>query len=161
MNLDPRNWNMTQASAAGKHVLSFIAGAVAFATAAHFISAEQAGGITQNINDIVDGLTTAAKGAAGLLSILTVIYTSYKAANNSSPESQINNVVKNLSAPQITQIANAVTDPAGRNKLINAVAGMPEVRAIVAPESVINDTASPKVVGTAAEVSALPLGVPR
>ena len=161
MNLDPRNWNMTQAAAAGKHLLSFVAGAVAFATASHFISAEQAGGITQNINDIVDGLTTAVKGAVGLLSILTVIYTGLKSASNASPEAQINNVVRNLSAPQITQIANAVADPAGRNKLINAVAQMPEVRAIVTPEAVANATYSPKVVSTPAEASALPLAVPR
>ncbi len=146
-DLNPLAWNWQQYKAAGKHVVSYAAGGVSVAVALHFLSPTQATDITTNIGLISDGLTKVVAGIAGLVAVVAPIYTAMKSAHNASPSSQITSVVNNLSAPQITQAANAVADPASRTKLIEAVADMPEVKKIVPvdPELAIS-TASPKVV---------------
>ena len=161
MNINLPNWNWNQLKSAGRNVASFAAGGVAMAAALHFISAQDAGGLTENINTVVEGVTQIAKGLAGIVAILVPIYTAWQAARSASPKAQIDNVVTNLSSSEIVQAANAVADPGGRNKLINAVAEMPEVRAVVAPNGVAHATDSNKVVSTPAEAAALPMAVPR
>jgi hypothetical protein len=100
----------------------------------------------------VDGLSQTAKGAAGLASALALLYTTLKSANNATPQNQMASVVSNLSAPQIAQVANAVADPGGRNKLISAVGEMPEVKGIVADTNVALNTESEKVVAKVADL---------
>lgn len=133
-DLNPLNWNWNQARAAGKNALSYVAGGISVAVAWHFISPGQGTDITGNINDVVEGATQLGKGLAGLIATGSAIYAAFKAANNASPSSQVKSVVQNLSAPEITQAANAVADPTSRNKLIAAVADMPEVKKIVPVE---------------------------
>jgi hypothetical protein len=157
MIINPLNWDWNQKEAAGKHVLSYVAGGVTALAAMHFITPQDATGIGDNLNTIWAGVEQVAKGVAGLVAIVVPIYTAYRSASNASPSNQIKNVVTNLSAPAITQAANAVADPESRNKLINAVAEMPEVRAIVAPEAVAKATDSAKVVSTTEAASMLPL----
>jgi len=159
VNWNPANWNVAEQQAAGRHVLSYIAGGVTVAAAWGLISTHDASGITDNVTMIWEGIEQVLKGVAGLCAILVPIYTSLRAAHTASPSEQVKAVVKNLSAPEITQAANAVADPTSRAKLINAVADMPEVRAIVVPQVVATRTESPKVVNTPAEASALPLAV--
>lgn len=130
-DLNPMAWNKQQWQAAGKHVLSYSAGGISAAVALHFISPLQGSDISGNINDVVEGTTQLLKGLAGLVATGSAIYAGLRAAHNASPSSQVSSVVTNLSAPQITQAANAVADPASRDKLIAAVADMPEVMKIV------------------------------
>lgn len=146
-DLNPLNWNWNQYKAAGKHVASYAAGGVTAAVALHFLSPTQGGDIAENIGLITDGVTKIATGVAGIIAVLAPIYTALKAAHNASPASQVTSVVANLSAPQGTQEANAIADPASRTKLIEAVAEMPEVKKIVPADPALADaTASPKVV---------------
>lgn len=148
-DLNPLDWNWQQYKAAGKNVASYAAGGVSVAVALHFLSPAQGGDVTANIGLISDGLTKVATGIAGLVSSGTIIYTALRAAHNASPSSQVTSVVNNLSAPQITQAANAIADPASRTKLIEAVAEMPEVKKIVPVDPALAvATASPKVTKT-------------
>jgi hypothetical protein len=157
MDWNPANWNWNQAKAGGKHVATFAAGGVAAAVALHFISGQQGTEITGNINDVVEGLTQAAKGAAGLVATGLALYNGLKAATNASPQQQVKSVVQTLSSPQNGKtIAEVVSDANDRKQLINAVAKMPEVRAIVATPAVARDTFSPKVVASPEAVQQLP-----
>lgn len=130
-DLNPLNWNRNQWQAFGKHMASAGAGAAGLAVTWSIIQPQTGTDITGNINDVVDGLTQAFKGLAALATAAMLAYTSLKSVAKSSPSSQIQSVVDNLSAPQITQAANAVADPGSRIKLIEAVAEMPEVKKIV------------------------------
>ncbi|MEO6381990.1 MAG: hypothetical protein ABIO35_08330 [Nitrobacter sp.] len=146
-DLNPLNWNWNQYKAAGKHVASYAAGGISVAVALHFISPGQATDISENIGHVTTGINELVKGLSGLLATGTLLYTSLRAAHNASPSSQVTSVVANLSAPQITQAANAVADPTSRAKLIEAVAEMPEVKKIVPVDPALAiATASPKVV---------------
>ena len=141
-----KDWTWQQYQAAGKHVLSYGAGAATAAAVFGLISQKDASDIAENLNTVWDGVMQVAKGLAGLGAVLIPVYTALRAAHNASPKEQLNHVVNNLSAPQGTQLANAVADPEGRNKLINAVANMPEVKAVVATPAVASATLSGKVV---------------
>lgn len=161
MDLNVLNWNWNEKAAAGRHVLSYVAGGISFAVGWHFLSPTDATGITENLNTIWDGIVKVGTGVAGLAATLTPIYTALMAKKSAEPASQIKNVVANLSAPQATQAVNAIVDPEGRNKLISAVAEMKEVRGIVMPESVARSIDSTKVVGSPAEIQLLPPATPR
>jgi hypothetical protein len=91
---DFSNWNWNSYKAAGKHVASYIAGGLSVAVTFHFISPTDASGITDNISTISDGLTKVATGVAGLLAILTPIYTTLKAAHNASAVGQATGLVQ-------------------------------------------------------------------
>lgn len=161
MNINPLTWNWNEQKAAGRHVLSYAAGGVTMLVAVHIISPTDASGITDNLNTIWDGIEKIGTGITGLAAIIVPIYTALTAKKSAEPAEQVKAVVANLSAPAITQAADAIADPASRNKLISAVAEMGEVRGIVAPESVAKNTDSNKVVSTPAEVAGLPLATPR
>lgn len=160
MDMNILNWNWNEKAAAGRHVLSYVAGGVTALVGWHFLTPQDASSITENLNTIWDGIVKVGTGVAGLAAVLTPIYTALVAKKSAEPASQIKSVVANLSAPQATQVINSIADPEGRNKLISAVAEMPEVRAIVAPASVATATESTKVVSTPGEAQLLPLAVP-
>lgn len=146
-DLNPINWNWTQTKAAGRNAASYAAGGVTMLVALHYISPGQGESLGTDINLITDGLAKIATGVAGISAILLPIYTAWRAAHQSSPSEQVKSVITNLSAPQITQAANAVADPASRNNLIEAVADMPEVKKIIPVDpKVANEIPSPKVV---------------
>lgn len=147
-----RNWTAPEWQAAGKHVLSYAAGATTAAVAIHLLSPADASGITENLNTIWNGVMQVAKGVAGLAAIVVPIYTSLRAAHNASPSEQVKHVVTNLEASKADQAANAIADPKSRTDLINAVSQMPEVKAIVAIAPVALATPSPKVVASPAEI---------
>lgn len=88
MNLDFKDMNWNSAKAAGKHVASYLAGGISVAVAFHFISPTDATGLNDNLNSIYHGIEEIAKGVAGIIAILTPIYTTWKAANNATPASQ-------------------------------------------------------------------------
>lgn len=138
--------NWTQLKAAGRHAASYIAGGVTVLVGWHFLSPAQGTDITTNIGLISDGLTKFMAGVAGLITTLTPIYMAWRAARAASPSEQVKSVITQLSAPEITQAANAVADPTSRIKLISAVAEMPEVKSIKADPVVAANTESPKVV---------------
>lgn len=162
MNLpNPATWNWTQDKAAGKHLLSYAAGATTAAAFMGLISQGDSASLMSGLNQIVDGLESAAKGVGVVAGVLIPIYTALRAAHNASPQEQIKSVVNNLSAPEVTQVANAVVDPQGRAKLINAVAEMPEVKGIVAAPAVALVTPSDKVVATVGEIKAPSEASPR
>lgn len=145
-DLNPLNWNWQQAQAAGKHGLTAVGAVTATLVAVHFLDTTQQTEIVANVTSIYDGLIKVVTGIAGLVGVLTPIYGALKSAHNASPASQVTSVVKNLSAPEITQAANAVVDPTSRNKLIEAVAEMPEVKKIVPTDPALAvAVASPKV----------------
>lgn len=161
MDINILNWNWNEKTAAGRHVLNTGATILATLAAVHFISPQDASSITDNLNTVWDGIVKVGTGVAGLIAALTPIYTALTAKKSAEPASQIKNVVTNLSAPQATQVINAIADPEGRNKLISAVSKMDEVRGIVMPESVARTIDSTKVVGSPAEVQLLPPATPR
>lgn len=130
-DFNPRNWNWAQVKAAGRHVASYTAGGVTVAVAFHVLSPMQGAELTDNINLVLDGVSKIATGIAGLVGVLLPVYTAWRAAHSASPAEQVKSVVTQLSAPQITQAANALADPASRKNLIEAVAEMPEVKKIV------------------------------
>jgi hypothetical protein len=141
MNMNPLTWNWNQAKAAGKHVVSFGAGATAFAVMAHFISPAAGTGITQNINDVFNGLEQAATGIAGLISALILIYTSLRSANNASPASQ----VASVKAAEPAVLVQAVQE-VSPSMLRDAVAAQPEVKAVVVKTQAAADASpNPKV----------------
>jgi hypothetical protein len=91
-------------------------------------------------------LTKVATGVAGLSAIILPVYTAWRAAHSASPGEQVKSVITQLSAPQITQAANAVADPHSRQNLIEAVAEMPEVKKVVPVDpAVAQAIPSPKV----------------
>jgi hypothetical protein len=154
MNWNPSTWNVPEWQAAGRHVLTAGGTIVATLVALHFLTQQQSTDIVQNVNLIWDGAVKVATGIAGLAGVLAPIYAAVRAAHTASPAEQAKSVEHNL--------ATSVGTQASRLDLINAVAKMPEVRAIVAPQVVANATDSPKVVNTMAQAEALPLAaVPR
>lgn len=159
MDFNILNWNWTEKAAAGRHVLTYVSGIATTLVAVHFLTPQDASAITDNLNTIWDGAVKIGTGLTGLAGVLAPIYAALTAKKSAEPASQIKAVVSNLSAPQVAQVANAVADPEGRNKLISAVAEMPEVRAIVAPQAVVRATESAKVVNTPEAVAPLPLAV--
>lgn len=112
-------WN--QAQAAGKHVASYIAGGVTFAVATHFLSPAQGTDLTTNIGLISDGLTKLLTGLAGILAVLTPIYTAWKAQHNASPQAQAASLEKAVPGTVIlTSDAVANATPNSPNVLSNA-----------------------------------------
>lgn len=80
------NWN--SAKAAGKHVASFAAGSVAFAVVSGVISQGNADIINQDIGLISDGLKKIFEGFAGIVAVVTPIYTMWRSAKNATPKEQ-------------------------------------------------------------------------
>src|SRR4051812_39710131 len=106
-----QDWNWNSYKAAGKHVASYAAGALSVAVTFHFISPTDAGAITENINTIADGLGKVATGVAGLVAILTPIYTALKSAHNASPVGQATGLEKAVPGTTIVtkpEIADAI-----------------------------------------------------
>lgn len=145
-DFNPANWNWAQLKAAGRHGLTYVAGAVSAAVALHILSPSQGSDITGSLNLLAHGIGEIATAVTGLAAVVVPLYTSWRAAKSASPSEQVKSVVSNLSAPQITQAANAVADPTSRTKLIEAVADMAEVEKIVPVDPALAmATASPKV----------------
>ena len=159
MNWNPFSWNENQLASAGRNVVSAVGGIVGTLVAMHFLSSQQSSDITSNIDLIVHGVTQTVTGIIGLAGVLGPIWAALRAAHNASPSQVINHAAIDLSASQSRQASDALADPSARNKIINAVAEMPEVRAIVTPEAVAHATDSAKVVSTPAEAAQLPLAI--
>jgi hypothetical protein len=88
MNFDINTWNINQYKAAGKHAASYIAGGVSVAVLFHFISPSDANSINENLNTVYHGIEEIAKGVAGIIGVLTPIYTAWRAAHNAGPVQQ-------------------------------------------------------------------------
>lgn len=161
MDLNILNWNWTEKAAAGRHVISYVAGGITVLVGWHLLSPQDATSIADNLNTTWDGLVKVGSGISGLVATGLSIRAALTAKKSAEPASQIKSVVTNLSAPQATQAMNAIADPEGRNKLIAAVSKMDEVRAIVVPESLASAVPSEKVVGSPDAAAHLPLAVPR
>lgn len=146
-DFNPVNWNWAQLKAAGRHGLTYVAGGVSAAVALHLLSPTQGSEITSSLNLLAHGVGEIATAVGGIAAVVVPLYTSWRAAKSASPSEQVKSVVSNLSAPQLTQAANAVADPESRAKLIEAVAEMPEVKKIVPTDPALAAaTPSPKVV---------------
>lgn len=115
------NWN--QYKAAGRHALSYGAGAVTAAAAIGLISQGDSTSLLSGLNQIASGLEGVAKGVGVLGGVLVPIYTALKAAHSASPQEQI-----------------------------KTVAAMPEVKGIVTTVAVAEATPSDKVVSTVADI---------
>lgn len=106
-------WNWNSYKAAGKHVASYAAGGVTVAIAIGLLNSSQGANATADINSIATGLESIAKGIAGLLAILTPIYTMWKSANNASPIGQATGLRQAVPGTTIVtspEIANAIPD---------------------------------------------------
>jgi hypothetical protein len=110
------NWTWDQYKAAGKHLASYTAGGVTVAVAFGVLTSSQGVDANADINSIISGLESVAKGVAGLIAIITPIYTAWMAAHNASPQVRL-----------------------------NAVAAMPEVSKIITTPEVAKATPSDKV----------------
>jgi hypothetical protein len=130
-DFNPANWNWAMAKAAGRHAATYVAGGVTVAVAFHVLTPSQGAEISENINLVLDGFTKLATGIAGIAGVMLPVYTAWRAAHSASPSEQVKSVVTQLSAPEITQAANALADPSSRRNLIEAVAEMPEVKKVV------------------------------
>lgn len=140
------NMTWSEWAAGGKHVVSYAAGAATVAAAWGLISQGDSTSIVQNLNLLMHGLGEVVTAVTMLATTAASIWAGLKAIRNSSPESQMKSVVTNLTEQQVAKAAGAVDDPAGRKKLISAVADMPEVKQVVTDEQTALQTLSPKVV---------------
>jgi hypothetical protein len=133
--MNPKTWTWAQWCAAGRNLLSFTAGGVAMAVMWRYLTQADASAITQNINTIADGIAKIAEGVAGLIAVLTPIYTAWKASHAASPNAQAASIAVN---------AGRITNGA-RLDVINAVGQMPEVKKVVTTTAVAEATPSNKV----------------
>lgn len=117
------NLTWGQYKAAGRHALSYAAGAVTGLAAMGLISQSDSTDLMAGLNQIADGLETIAKGIGVLAGVLVPLYTTYKAAHSASPQEQL-----------------------------KTVAAMPEVKGIVATPALAAETPSDKVVATPADI---------
>lgn len=114
------NWNWNSYKAAGKHVASYAAGGVTVAIAFGVLNSTQGADATADINSIASGVESIAKGIAGLVAILTPIYTMWKAANNASPVGQatgLRQAVPGTTIVTTPELANAM--PNDNNVIAN------------------------------------------
>lgn len=108
MSIFDMTWN--QYKAIGKHVASYIAGGITFAVAFHFLSPQQATDINANLNDIYNGFEQMMRGLAGLVAVLTPIYTAWRSAHNASPTQKAVSLTTELPGTKVITtpaIANA------------------------------------------------------
>ena len=105
------NWN--SAKAAGKHVASFIAGGITIAVGFHFVSPSDGADLQDNFNHLYHAIEEGTKAIAGIISILTLAYTTIKSANNASPVNQAKSLqaaVPNTVIVTSAEIAKATPD---------------------------------------------------
>lgn len=89
--------NSAQIAAVGRHVLSFAMGAVAMASIAHVISADQANSLSGAFNQIATGLSSVFAGVATLVSVGTAAYAAYTASTK-------NQISAAASHPEVSSI---------------------------------------------------------
>jgi hypothetical protein len=119
--MNPLTWTKAQWDAAGRHVLTLIGTAAPILIMLKVVSPEQIGTWTVWGTNLF-----AAVGALCLA--LAPIYAALRAAQTASPSNQIDQVAKNLAGSAQSQTDNALADPESRDKIIEAVANMPEVK---------------------------------
>ena len=85
-DLNWMNWN--SAKAAGKHLASFVAGAITLSASTHIISMGDANSLTQAFNSIIEGITKIGDGLTIVAGIVVPLYTMWKSARNASPKGQ-------------------------------------------------------------------------
>lgn len=141
--MDVAFWN--KAKVVGRHAASYTAGAVTFAAAWGLLSATDASSLNENIGLVTDGAKKIAQGIAGIIAVLTPIYSAWRGIRNVDPHEQLKSITA-LPEHEVAAIAGNIDDREARNKLINAVGTMPEVSRVVATPSVARATDSPKVV---------------
>jgi hypothetical protein len=73
-----------QASAFGRHVVSYAMGAITMAAAVHVVNGQDASSLTTAVSNIANGVTSIAGGIATIVSVAAGLY----AAWSSSPLSQ-------------------------------------------------------------------------
>ena len=140
------DWTFSQYSAIGRHVISYCAGAISMGATWGIYSQVTAVGTVNDLNLLAHGLGEVVTALSALAATAGSVWATIRGIKNASPKEQIKSVVSNLQATQVVQAANAIADPGGRNKLINAVAEMPEVKILQATEAVALQTPSSKVV---------------
>jgi hypothetical protein len=75
--------NQGQVYAAGRHVLTFAMGGVAFAAALHIVSEGDIATISKSISQISDGVAQIAAGLAPLIALASALYASWSASHKS------------------------------------------------------------------------------
>lgn len=133
-------WTKAQWDAAGRHVLTALGSALTMAVIMNLITAAQAGVLLEQATNFITALF-------GLIAVLGPIYAAWQAARSASPAAQVDEVAKNLGSGPVSQAANAIADPLSRDKIIQAVANMPEVKEVdLVDKSRANEIPSAKVV---------------
>ena len=112
-----------QYKAAGRHALSYAAGAATAAAAFGLLSQAQSADVLSGLNKIGDGLSSVADGVMAIAGVLAPLYAAYKAAHSASAQEQL-----------------------------KTVAAMPEVKGIVTTPAVAEATPSDKVVSSAKDL---------
>lgn len=118
-----QTWN--EAKAAGKHLASYAAGGVTVAVAWGLLSTTSGADINADINLIADGTKKVVEGTAGIIAVLTPIYTAWRAAHNASPDQQQAAV-----AARPDRMVVAI-DPAKPAEAAMRVASLPEIKAVI------------------------------
>lgn len=76
-----------QVAAFGRHVLTFAAGGVTFASTLHIISADQATTISTSLGHIANGFNELAAGIGPLVAMASGLYAAWSASNKSRVQS--------------------------------------------------------------------------
>ena len=103
-----------QASAFGRHVLSYAMGATTAAVALHVLSGDQGASITNAIGQIASGVATIAGGVATLVSVGSAVWAAWTA----SPKQQILAVASNPDVAKV--VAPAIADAVPSDKVVKS-----------------------------------------
>lgn len=102
---------LAQASAFGRHVVSYVAGAITVGVAFHFVSPDQGTQLTTGITQIVNGIETTVGGIATVASVGAALYAAWTA----SPRQQLLAVAANPDVQKvIAKPAVAETTPSDK-----------------------------------------------
>jgi len=105
---------MGQASAFGRHVVSYAMGAVTMAVAFHAISNQDGTSITGAIGQIVNGVTSIAGGVSTLIAVGSGIWAAWTA----SPLRQLLAVAANPDVSKV--VAPTIADAVPSNKVVKS-----------------------------------------
>lgn len=117
-----------QVIAAGRHLLTFVAGGIATAATFHVISPADATSATNAINQISSGFASIIAGVTTLIGIASGLYAAWSA----SPFSQIF-AVKKLATDSSRTVAGAAISRDAQVALVNAAASVPGTEKVVNP----------------------------
>ena len=120
---NPTKWNWDQWKASGRHILTAITSVIATAVFFGLITSDQAATIGENITVIAESTAKIFIAIGGIAAAVTPIYSAIRASRAASPEKQAEATVRNIAAADVAEKE--------KEKVIEAVAELPEIKQIV------------------------------